>query len=225
MNSRSPTFETEAALFDEGFKIIGAIDEVGRGSAVGPCCVGVVVLGPRTGPFPTGLRDSKLLNASQREELIAPIHRWALESSVGFASAREIDQYGLTRALRLAGLRALADVSMRPDVVLLDGRHDWLSLPAPSLVEPAYPDVAVPVVRTLVKADVTCASVAAASVVAKVRRDDALRRLSREIPGYDIERNMGYVTPAHLAALRRLGPSRYHRVSWKLPSPDEPATT
>jgi ribonuclease HII len=218
MTLRAPTLSTERALFAEGYRSVGAMDEVGRGSAVGPCCVGLVVIGAEVGPVPAGLRDSKLLSASQREALVAPIEQWSREHVVGFASAREIDDFGLTWGLRLAGLRALSALSGPPDIIVLDGRHDWLSLPSPSFADPTYPDVVVPEVRTMIKADLTSAAVAAASVVAKVRRDDTMRLLAREVPGYDIERNMGYVTAAHQAALRRLGPSPHHRISWRLPA-------
>ena len=214
--SKLPTLETEFTLFGEGHGVVGAMDEVGRGSAVGPCCVGLVVIGADIGPCPAGLRDSKLLSVARREELVAPIRAWVLESVVGSASAREIDDFGLTWGLRLAGLRALSMVSRQPDVVLLDGGHDWLSIPVPSLFDPPYPHVAVPPVRTMIKADVSCASVAAASVVAKVQRDNIMRLLAREVPGYGIETNMGYVTPSHRAALRTLGPSPHHRLSWNL---------
>jgi len=138
--------------------------------------------------------------------------------AVGEASAREIDEFGLTAALRLAGRRALAAMTTSPDVIILDGSFDWLSLDEPSLLSPAYPDVNVGEVRTLVKADLTCASVAAASVLAKVHRDRLVCELAHRAPGYDLESNKGYATPAHLAALRLLGPSEFHRISWKLPA-------
>ena len=86
------------------------------------------------------------------------------------------------------------------------------------LLSPEYPAVDVPGVRTMIKADLTCASVAAASVLAKVQRDRLICELAKEVPGYDLANNKGYATAAHLAALRELGPSRYHRVAWKLPA-------
>lgn len=218
MGVRLPHLEVERALFDEGFSRVGAVDEVGRGSAFGPCCVGVVVLDSPEGAFPTTLRDSKLLNDATREALIEPLRRWVRDAAVGEASAREIDDFGLTAALRLAGWRALASLTQAPDVLLLDGSFDWLSAPAPSLVAPPYPVVAPAPVRTRVKADMTCASVAAASIFAKVHRDRLIRELARRYPGYDLDRNKGYVTPAHRAALEHLGPSELHRVSWNLPA-------
>jgi ribonuclease HII len=209
----------ESALFAEGFATVGALDEVGRGSAFGPCSVGLVVIDFTAGTFPAELRDSKLLSARARERLVEPLVAWVLDYAIGHASAQEIDEFGLTAALRLAGRRALHQVSVAPDVLVLDGHHDWLSMPADGpLLSPEYPAVDVPGVRTMIKADLTCASVAAASVLAKVQRDRLICELAKEVPGYDLANNKGYATAAHLAALRELGPSRYHRVSWKLPA-------
>jgi ribonuclease HII len=213
-----PHLEVERSLFDEGFHVVGAVDEVGRGSAFGPCCVGVVVIDSSAGDFPLGLRDSKLLSGAARDLLIDPLRHWVSDFAVGEASAREIDEFGLTVALRLAGRRALATLTPSPDVIILDGSHDWLGTAQASLLSPHYPDVQVPEVRTRVKADLTCASVAAASVFAKVHRDRLVCELALRAPGYDLESNKGYATPAHLAALRLLGPSEFHRTSWKLPS-------
>jgi ribonuclease HII len=214
-----PHLEVESALFAEGYATVGAMDEVGRGSAFGPCSVGLVIIDRTTGPFPVGLRDSKLLSARAREQLVEPLVAWVLDHAIGHASAEEIDEFGLTAALRLAGCRALHRVSVTPEVLVLDGHHDWLSIPAHRpLLSPEYPEVEIPPVRTMIKADLTCASVAAASVLAKVQRDRLICELAEEFPGYDLATNKGYATARHLAALRELGPSRYHRVSWKLPA-------
>jgi ribonuclease HII len=213
-----PSLDVERGLFDEGFARVGAVDEVGRGSAFGPCCVGVVVIDANVGAHPPGLRDSKLLNEAAREVLDEPVRHWVRAHAVGESSAREIDRFGLSAALRLAGRRAMADLGVAPDVMLLDGSFDWLSDATATLMDPTYPDVVVPPVRTLVKADLNCASVAAASVLAKVYRDRLIRRLALTTPGYGLEDNKGYATPAHLAALRDLGPSDGHRLSWRLPS-------
>ncbi len=212
-----PHLEVEADLFREGFTTIAAIDEVGRGSIFGPCCIGLVVIDAKVGPFPQGLRDSKLLAEKRRIELKEPIERWVVDYALGESSAQEIDDYGLTAGLRLAARRALAQLARTPDVVLLDGSFDWLSDAPALLLEAPYPDVTVPEVRTRIKADLTCASVAAASVLAKVHRDLLVIGLARQFPGYDLESNKGYATAAHMAGLRLLGPSEFHRISWKLP--------
>ena len=214
-----PTFDLELSLLSEGHATVGAMDEVGRGSPFGPCCVAVVVVDSRVGPFPSALRDSKLLTRANRERLVGPLREWVREVAIATASASEIDAWGLTVALRLAGQRALASLDASPDVIILDGAHDWLSpARAPALDGPPYPEVVVGEVRTRVKADQHCASVAAASVFAKVHRDDLVREFATSIPGYDLENNMGYATASHLAALRALGPSAHHRISWRLPA-------
>ena len=215
----APHWEVEAELFAHGFTRVGAIDEVGRGSAFGPLCVGLCVIDASVGDIPAGLRDSKLLAPPARDKLVGPINAWVLDAAVGEASAAEIDDFGLTAALRLAGRRALSQLRTYPDVVLLDGSHDWLSDPRQeSLMSVPYPEVVVPPVRTKVKADMSCASVAAASVLAKVHRDAVVTELARAVPGYDLANNKGYATATHLAALQHLGPSAYHRLSWNLPS-------
>jgi ribonuclease HII len=209
---------TEFGLFGEGFSACGGVDEVGRGSVAGAISVGLVVVDARAGDVPEGLRDSKLLSPRARTALVPLIRGWALDCSVGHASAVEIDDYGLTAALRLAGHRALAQLRLVPDIVLLDGKHNWLTRqPQPGLFDPPYPHVEVPAVRTKIQADLTCASVAAASVLAKVERDARMLELSDRYPGYGWEKNMGYATPAHLAALSALGPSDEHRRTWNLP--------
>ncbi len=215
----SPTFEFEESLFARGHRLVAAMDEVGRGSPFGPCCVGVVVVDAEVGPFPPRLRDSKAVARRVREQLVAPLLGWVRDHAVGAASAGEIDAWGLSVALRLAGRRALAQLALRPDVIILDGVHDWLSA-ATTLTPtgPHYPDVDVAEVTTLVRADQSCAAVAAASVLAKVHRDALSDDFARSLPGYDLENNKGYATPSHLAALRLLGPSEHHRRSWHLPA-------
>ena len=215
--SVDPTLEVECALMDEGFSLVGGIDEVGTGSAVGPCACAIVVVGLQAGPIPTGLKDSKALTAVAREALVPKLQTWALESSIGMASVLEIDRYGLTVALRLAGYRALNGLNHRPDVLLLDGKRDWLTMPfEPQLDVPDYPNVDLPPVRTLVKADRSCASVSAASVLAKVARDELLVGLSSQYPHYGWAQNKGYLSPGHLQAIDEFGLTEHHRSSWNL---------
>jgi len=216
----APDLAVEDGLFASGASLIAAVDEVGRGSAFGPCCVGLVVIDATVGAAPAGLRDSKLLSEAAREALIGPLRAWVRAEAVGEASAGEIDAYGLTAALRLAGHRALSRVPLRPDLVLLDGSYDWMSGEPATLLGPDYPSVPVPPVRTMVKADLRCASVAAASVLAKVHRDALIREMAPSFPGYGLEHNKGYATASHLAALRQLGASVAHRRSWRLPERD-----
>lgn len=216
MSAVVPTFDVETKLFRDGCRWIGSLDEVGTGSAVGPCHCAIVVIGPDAGDFPVRLRDSKLLSASVRQSLVPEIERWVHEYAIGFASAAEIDRLGLTTALGIAGRRALAQLSVAPSVILLDGQRDWLSAGGREIADSALASLRVPPVVTKVKADRYCASVAAASVLAKVRRDAHLTELAQRYPGYGWERNKGYVTAAHREAIGRLGLTPEHRRSWKL---------
>ena len=216
MKAVVPTLDVEARLFADGYGWIGSLDEVGTGSAVGPCHCAIVVIGPDAGAFPPRLRDSKLLSAAVRRSLVPEIEQWVHEYAIGSASAIEIDQLGLSAALGIAGRRALAQLRVTPSVVLLDGQRDWLSVTHPDLIDATATSVTVPPVVTMVKADRYCASVAAASVLAKVRRDALLVELATRYPGYGWERNKGYVTASHREAIGRLGLTPEHRQSWNL---------
>ncbi|MDR2374650.1 MAG: ribonuclease HII [Bifidobacteriaceae bacterium] len=214
-----PTLETEFALFAQGVGAVGGMDEVGRGALAGPVCVGVVVVTPATPPPPDGLADSKLLRASQRQELMPRLAEWGAARAVGWASAQEVDGDGIIAALRLAGRRALAGLAAAPEVIVLDGRHNWLSPPPDLFASAAESHWRV---HLKVKADRQCASVAAASVIAKVARDQRMTQLAARHPLYGWESNKGYGAPAHLEALRRFGPSSQHRRSWSLPAQSLP---
>lgn len=216
----APTLRTERALLRGGVRLLASIDEVGRGALAGPVSVGVVVIDATSSAAPTGVRDSKLLTPVAREALIPSIRAWAHSCAVGHAEPAEIDERGIIAALRLAAERALDSLPVAPDAVLLDGSHDWLTRPAVQAdlfgdLEPTRPPG--PVVHTRVKADLTCAAVAAASILAKVERDAIMRDLGVRIPDYGWVHNVGYAAPDHLAALERIGPSAWHRRSWRLP--------
>jgi ribonuclease HII len=209
-------------LLREGARLVAGMDEVGRGSLAGPVSVGVVVVDASTRSAPQGVADSKLLTPAARRALVPRLSRWGLARAVGHASAAEIDEVGIIAALRLAGTRALAVVatSIGPvDVVLLDGSHDWLTPPAQGdLFAAAGPEPAAgPRVVVRVKADRTCATVAAASVLAKCERDALMADLAGEHPHYGWHENKGYASPDHVAALREHGPCVLHRRSWRLP--------
>ncbi|HEX5332658.1 MAG TPA: ribonuclease HII [Cellulomonas sp.] len=231
---RAPHLRHERALLREGALLVAGMDEVGRGSLAGPVSVGVVVVDARTRACPVGVTDSKLLTPAARTALLPALSRWGLARAVGHATAAEIDAVGIIGALRLAGNRALDAVSLAVgpvDTVLLDGSHDWLTPPAQgSLFDDVGPDGSVDgeldpaagrsdvrKVRMLVKADLTCASVAAASVLAKCERDALMTRLAADFPAYAWDANKGYGSPDHIAALRTHGPSPLHRCSWNLP--------
>lgn len=226
MSPVRPSLREERRILPGDGSLVAGVDEVGRGALGGPVTVGAAVVDARNARSLTGVRDSKLLTAAQRSALVPRIQRWVVAWGVGHATAAEVDEVGIIAALRRAGRRALAACATAPDVVLLDGAHDWLSTPAQAdlfaqqdvfSVEDAW---RMPVL-TRVKADLTCASVAAASVLAKVERDGLMAELDQRHPGYGWAGNKGYATPDHLHALRRLGPCEEHRRSWRLPGVGE----
>ncbi|MCU1406370.1 MAG: ribonuclease [Glaciihabitans sp.] len=209
-----PTLEVEAELHAKGARYVIGMDEVGRGAIAGPVGVGVCVVDVGIGVQPDGLRDSKLLSEKRRIALAPMAADWGLFSAIGLASAHEVDEHGIIFALGLAGKRALAQLhnagaSIRDSVLLLDGSHDWLS---PTLSSPLR-------VQTRVKADRDCASVAAASVLAKVARDTLMIEADETHPGYGWSGNKGYGSLAHFDAIARLGATPLHRHTWLHPRP------
>jgi len=226
INSDSPTLELEHALISSGAKYVAGVDEVGRGALAGPVSVGVAIVSAETEQVPTGLRDSKQISRVAREKLIEPVSEWVVEYSIGHVAASEIDEIGIVPALRLAWVRAHQQLSIKPDHVILDGKHNWLLEPKSDLFTTPISDIVVPVTMK-VKADASCASVSAASVLAKVARDELMREAALIYPDFGWAGNVGYGSSDHMAAIARLGPTELHRKSWKLPSgPSEsgPAT-
>ena len=215
-----PTLDFENNLFSRGAKLIAGMDEVGRGCLAGPVSVGVAVINIDCVNPPENLADSKLLTHEQREELLPLVKTWVKEFAVGHASNDEIDEIGLTRALRRAGRRALAQLDTKPDNLILDGKHNWLipEKETQDMFEQEFDDGPLSVnlkIIAQVKADLTCASVAAASIVAKTTRDQMMSELSKEFPNYFWAENKGYAAPEHLEAIKSFGATKYHRVSWK----------
>ncbi|MFF4415888.1 ribonuclease HII [Streptosporangium sp. NPDC001559] len=192
-----PTYALERLLSAGGSKTVAGIDEVGRGAWAGPVAVCAVVTD--LSEPPAGLTDSKMLTPARRTAMFDEIVTWAVGVGYGEASHAEIDELGMTEALRRAAGRALAELPVRPDVVILDGKHDYLGAPWP--------------VRCEIKGDLSCVSVAAASVVAKVRRDAYMASLAG-VEEYGFDGNAGYPSPTHQQALKRLGPTEHHRLSW-----------
>jgi ribonuclease HII len=219
--SKAPTLRHERTFKAQGARYLAGVDEVGRGALAGPVSVGIAVVDLLTQKPLSGVRDSKLLSPTERERLEPLVRSWSVAAAVGHASAREIDALGIIAALRLAGTRAWLEIlaaGVNPDVVLLDGSHNWLS-PAGQLAlfdEPVLEPGCEAPVHTKVKADMQCLSVAAASVIAKVERDEQMRGLHTEYPGFGWDVNKGYATATHRDALRAAGPTPYHRVSWNL---------
>lgn len=211
-----PTLRIERELLAGGAPVVLACDEVGRGALAGPVSVGIVVIDATVKRMPAGLRDSKLLPEPKRELLAPRAAAWVMASAVGEASAEEIDRLGIMACLGLAGARAFAALGVDRGLVagaplLLDGNYDWLSQ---SIEHRAQ-------VVTRIKADRDCASVAAASVIAKVHRDGGMRRAHDDLPLYGWNENKGYSSRGHFAALDEHGPSALHRHTWLHERPAE----
>jgi ribonuclease HII len=180
-----------------GHLFVAGIDEVGRGALCGPVAAAAVVLGD--GFDATGLDDSKRLTALQREKQAARIKAEARAVCIAFAEVDEIDRLNILRATFLAMKRAVEGLGLRPDLVLVDA----LTVPGLGCAQ-----------QGIVKGDAQCASIAAASIVAKVARDGIMRECDTRHPGYGLAQNMGYASEDHLLALRRLGPTAIHRRSF-----------
>ncbi len=219
--SEAPTLDYERRFRSSGARLLAGVDEVGRGALAGPVSVGIAVVDLQDPTLLADVRDSKLLKVADRERLVPLVRDWSVASAVGHATAPEIDALGIIGALRLAGTRAwlaVLDAGVTPDVVLLDGSHNWLSPAAQASLFDEEPtgDACEAPVHTLVKADMQCLSVAAASILAKVERDNLMRDLHDEYPAFGWDVNKGYGTAAHKEALRSDGPTPHHRVSWQL---------
>ncbi|GAA2213085.1 ribonuclease HII [Nonomuraea monospora] len=193
----APTYEIEQLLLAQpSIRTVAGVDEVGRGAWAGPVTVCAVVT-DLTEP-PAGLTDSKQVSEAKRGPLAVELAGWATGFAYGEATHEEIDRLGMTEALHRAARRALESLPVRPDAVILDGKHDYIGAPWP--------------VRLEVKGDGASISVAAASVLAKVRRDAYMATIG--CVEYGFAENAGYPSPVHQEALARLGPTPHHRLSW-----------
>ena len=190
-------WEIENGLRMEGYKVICGVDEAGRGPLAGPVCAAAVIL-PDGLEIP-GLTDSKKLTDKKRRELFPIIKEQALAYGIAFASHHEIDEINILQATYLAMERALAQLSVKPDIAMIDGNR--------------AKDFGLPV-RTVIKGDSLSANIAAASVLAKVSRDDLMLELAKEYPVYGFEVHKGYGTKAHYEALREHGASPVHRMTF-----------
>ena len=190
-------WEIENSLFSNGFKLICGVDEAGRGPLAGPVCAAAVILPPNVN-IP-GLNDSKKLTDKKRRELMPVIKETALGYGIAFADEKEIDEINILQATYLAMKRAIDMLPEKPDMALVDGNRAG--------------DFGLPV-RTVVKGDSLSASIAAASILAKVTRDDLMLTLAEKYPQYGFEIHKGYGTKAHYAALTEHGPSEIHRMTF-----------
>ncbi|NIA24690.1 MAG: ribonuclease HII [Gammaproteobacteria bacterium] len=193
----SPNLLVEQEYWNSGESVVAGIDEVGRGAWAGPLTIAVAVLPKRRRIY--RVRDSKLLNEHEREALFDRVAEWCDDWAVGHATAAECDRLGMSQAQRLAASRAIGALHRQPDRVLVDGPWDFVARGNS---------------HTIVHGDRTSLSIAAASILAKVTRDRLMRSLSSDLPWYRLERNKGYPSPAHRAALQVWGPSTLHRTSW-----------
>lgn len=202
-----PTTTLERQLRAEGFNCIVGLDEVGKGAWAGPLMIGAAVLRAdvldvdEPAAHMGGARDSKQIAESRRDAVFDVVARTAAAWAVGFATAQECDALGMNAAQRLAAMRALDQLEVRPDAAIIDGRWDFIS-----------PHISRVIAE--VKADTTCLSVAAASVLAKVTRDRLMREWANDFPQWHFETNKGYPCAKHRVALQGYGPSAIHRTSW-----------
>lgn len=223
-----PSLNNEKSLLCEGYDWVIGLDEVGRGSLAGPVMVGAAAICKNqieAQTIPEGLADSKLLTKRRREDLFNPLQKWCTSWAVGSCTNKEIDEWGISYALGVAALKAIAKVEEDIQIskkenpriaAILDGPCDYIDKVANTFDAPFVP---LPVnVHTLVKADRQCASVAAAAVLAKVTRDNLMVTLSKkpQYEAYDWAHNKGYGSLSHRNAIKEVGPSDLHRLSWNL---------
>ena len=187
----------ENGCFSDEIKIICGVDEAGRGPLAGPVCAAAVILPPNA-EIP-GLNDSKKLTDKKRRELFPLIQEQALAYGIGFATEQEIDEMNILQATFLAMQRALDQLTVKPDLALIDGNREK--------------DFGLPV-KTVVKGDSLSANIAAASILAKVTRDNLMQEMAETYPQYGFDIHKGYGTKAHYAALREFGPSPIHRMTF-----------
>lgn len=187
----------ENSFFEQGIRLICGVDEAGRGPLAGPVCAAAVIL-PANLEIP-GLNDSKKLTDKRRRELFPVIKEQAIAYGIAMVDHAVIDEINILQATYLAMKQAISQLSVKPELALVDGNRSA--------------DFGVKV-ETVVKGDSLSASIAAASVLAKVTRDDYMLQMAEEYPGYGFEIHKGYGTKAHYEALRNLGASPIHRLTF-----------
>ncbi len=193
----SELWTLENEIYASGVNVLCGVDEAGRGPLAGPVCAAAVIL-PR-GLEIAWLNDSKKLSEKRREALYDVIISSAVSYGVAFAQVEEIEELNILRATFLAMNRAIARLTVRPELALIDGNRDsGIEMPS----------------RCIVGGDARCADIAAASVLAKVTRDRYMRKMALEYPQYGFEKHKGYGTRQHYAALREYGASPIHRMSF-----------
>ena len=195
--SQIDLWEIEDSFYKQGIVTICGVDEAGRGPLAGPVCAAAVIL-PKHLELP-GLTDSKKLTDKKRRELFPIIQEQAIAYGIGFATENEIDEINILQATFLAMQRALDQLSEKPEIALIDGNREK--------------DFGIPV-KTVVKGDSLSLNIAAASVLAKVTRDNLMLEMAEEYPEYGFDIHKGYGTKAHYEALRQHGPCPIHRMTF-----------
>lgn len=190
-------WQIEQSFLEQGYQMICGVDEAGRGPLAGPVCAAAVILPPNM-RIP-GLDDSKKLSDKRRRELFPVIKEQAIAYGIGFADHKMIDEINILQATFYAMKQAISNLSAKPDLALIDGNRE--------------PDLDIPV-QTVIHGDSLSASIAAASILAKVTRDDLMLEMAEQYPGYGFEIHKGYGTKVHYQALRTLGPCPIHRMSF-----------
>ncbi len=195
-----PTKKYENKLLKQGYKFIAGLDEAGRGSWAGPLVSGAVIFHPEIKVKIKNIKDSKLLSAQKREKMFLYITKNCLAWSVGIVSSQEIDNLGIIPANRLSFERAVKKLNIQPDYLLIDGLRNLESLICNEFV---------------VKGDEKILSIASASIIAKVVRDQILNTFNKFYPEYYFHKHKGYGTKEHLNILKKIGPCEMHRFSFK----------
>lgn len=195
--SKVNMWEIEDSFYSGDIQVICGVDEAGRGPLAGPVCAAAVIL-PKHLELP-GLTDSKKLTDKKRRELFPMIQEQAIAYGIGFATEQEIDEINILQATFLAMQRAMDQLPVKPDLALIDGNREK--------------DFGIPV-KTVVKGDSLSANIAAASILAKVTRDNLMVEMAEKYPQYSFEIHKGYGTKAHYAALREFGASPIHRMTF-----------
>lgn len=187
----------ENEIYESGVALLCGVDEAGRGPLAGPVCAAACIL-PR-GLIIEGLNDSKKLSEKKRGELFSVIKKEAISFGIAFATVEEIEKHNILNATFIAMNRAIAMLSPAPELALIDGnRASGIEMPA----------------RCIIKGDSKCADIAAASILAKVTRDEYMLEMANKYPEYHFEKHKGYGTKLHYEALREYGPSPIHRISF-----------
>ncbi|MEG2538103.1 MAG: ribonuclease HII [Clostridium sp.] len=183
----------EIDLFKKGYKYIAGLDEVGRGPLAGAVYASAVILNPKSSYL--GVKDSKKLSEKQREELDIKIRETALTYAIGIATPEEIDKYNILNATKMAMIRAIEALTIKPDYLLLDAIKLDINIPQTSII----------------KGDDNSISIGASSIIAKVARDSYMKEMGKQYPGYDFESNKGYGASKHIEGIKLLGPTPIHR--------------